>query len=91
MNAELQSPQGQPFMENVQQALSHYAQAYQQLYKKSPRDLRMLDNGWVSVNGARMRVTELEFLTQQLRIEYNQHATSRRSMVQKLIGWFSRQ
>lgn len=78
-------------MENVQQALSHYAQAYQQLYKKSPRDLRMLDNGWVSVNGARMRVAELEFLTQQLHIEYNQHSASRRTVVQKLIGWFSRQ
>lgn len=78
-------------MEYVQQTLSHYAQAYQQLYKKNPRDLRMLDNGWVSVNGARMRATELEFLTQQLRIEYNQHLDQRRSMVKRLIGWFTKQ
>ena len=51
----------------------------------------MLDNGWVSVNGARMRATELEFLTQQLRIEYNQHLDQRRSMVKRLIGWFTKQ
>ena len=73
-----------------QQALNHYAQAYQQLYKKTPKDLRMLGNGWVSINGARMRTTELEFLTQQLQSEYSQQLVSRRNVVSRLIGWFTK-
>ena len=73
-----------------QQALNHYSQAYQQLYKKTPKDLRMLGNGWVSINGARMRTTELEFLTQQLQLEYSQTVVSRRSVVSRLIGWFTK-
>ena len=74
-----------------QQALNHYVQAYQQLYKKTPRDLRMLGNDWVSINGARMRTTELEFLTQQLQLEFSQQVVSRRSVVSRLIGWFTKQ
>ncbi len=73
-----------------QQALNHYANAYQQLYKRTPKDLRMLDNGWVSINGARMRTTELNFLTQQLQMEYRQQHVSRRSVVSRLIGWFTK-
>ena len=38
-----------------QQIVTHYAHAYQQLYKRSPKELRILDNGWVNVNGAKMR------------------------------------
>lgn len=79
-------------MDHVQlrQALNHYAQAYQQLYKKSPRDLRMLGNDWVYINGARMRVSELEMLTRQLQIEYSQQFDSHKGMVQRLIGWLTR-
>jgi len=73
----------------LQQALNHYALAYQQLYKKRPRDLRMLGGDWVIVNGARMRVRELEYLTRQLQYEYSRQHAARRSVVQRLIGWFS--
>ena len=73
-----------------QQIVTHYAQAYQQLYKRSPKELRILDNGWVNVNGAKMRVSELEFLTQQLQKEYySLNATlERRSVVTRLLNWF---
>jgi hypothetical protein len=79
-------------MEHVQsqQSLSHYARAYQQLYKRTPKDLRMLADGWVIVNGARMRVAELDYLTQQLEFEYNRQVVERRSVVRRLIGWFGR-
>ena len=72
------------------QALRHYAHAYQQLYKKSPSDLRMIESGWVMVNGARMRVDELEYLTIQLQKEHNQQLAKRRGVVQRLIGWLAK-
>jgi hypothetical protein len=69
-----------------------YSEAYQKLYNRRPRDLRALDGGWVIVNGARMRVSELEHLTLQLQREYNQGAVEqRRSVVMKLLKWFKQQ
>jgi hypothetical protein len=69
--------------------LSHYTQAYQMLYKRTPKDVRVLGSGWVSVNGAKMRLTELEFLTQQLQLEYNQLVLAeRRGIVKRLLNWF---
>lgn len=69
--------------------LTHYTQAYQLLYKRSPKDVRMLGNGWVSVNGAKMRLTELEFLTHQLQLEYNQLVIAeKRGIVKRLLNWF---
>lgn len=71
-----------------EQAMIHYAEAYQKLYKRMPKDLRALDNNWIVVNGARMRVTELEYLTKQLQQEYTQSITERRSLVNRLLKWF---
>jgi hypothetical protein len=73
-----------------EKVISHYAEAYQQLYKRTPKDVRILGNGWVSVNGAKMRVSELEYLTIQLQQEYNQGQTleQRRSIVNRLLKWF---
>ena len=78
------------FQEQAQQALSNYALAYQQMYRKTPRDLKMLGSGWVSVNGVRMRVNELDFLTRQLTAEYTQDLEARRNVVHRLIDWFTR-
>ncbi len=73
-----------------QKIMTHYAQAYQQLYKRTPKELRILENGWVNVNGAKMRVSELEFLTQQLQKEYYSQFTAadQRSIVKRLLNWF---
>jgi hypothetical protein len=72
-----------------ERAVTQYAYAYQQLYKRTPSDIRFLDNGWVSINGAKMHVTELEFLTQQLQQEYNQTIKQqRRSIVERLMTFF---
>jgi hypothetical protein len=68
--------------------LSHYSEAYQKLYNRRPKELRQLENGWVQVNGARMRLTELEYLTIQLQREYNQGNEERRSVVNRLLKWF---
>jgi len=71
-----------------EKAMIHYAEAYQKLYKRMPKDLRALDNHWVIVNGARMRVTELEYLTRQLQQEYSQSLAARKNLVNRLLKWF---
>lgn len=75
-------------MTNAPELIMHsYAQAYEKLYKSHPRDLRILDDEWVVVNGARMRVGELEMLTQQLQTEYKQSMAHQRDIVSRLIRW----
>ena len=71
-----------------EKAMMYYAEAYQKLYNRRPKDLRVVENGWVVVNGARMRVTELEHLTLQLQREFNQGNDQRRSVVTRLLKWF---
>jgi hypothetical protein len=68
--------------------MMHYADAYQKLYNRVPKDLRAVDNEWVIVNGARMRVTELEYLTKQLQSEYHQILEQKRGIVMRLLKWF---
>jgi hypothetical protein len=74
---------------DTQQIINLYTQVYRQLYKKTPRDLSLLDNGRVIVNGAQMHISELEYLTRQLQLEYHQQTAARRNVVGRLIGWFS--
>jgi hypothetical protein len=71
-----------------EKAMMHYSEAYQKLYNRRPKDLRAVDRDWVIVNGARMRVGELEFLTMQLQREYSQEKEERRSIVNRLLKWF---
>ncbi|MBZ0284951.1 MAG: hypothetical protein K8L97_29720 [Anaerolineae bacterium] len=73
---------------NAEKAMLYYSDAYQKLYNRRPKDLRALDDGWVIVNGARMRVTELEMLTTQLQHEYKRDTDQRRSIVNRLLKWF---
>lgn len=71
-----------------EKALMRYSEAYQRLYNRKPKDLRTLEQGWVIVNGARMRVTELEYLTAQLQTEYRQGLEQQRSIVHRLLKFF---
>jgi hypothetical protein len=71
-----------------EQALNFYASAYQKLYKRIPRDLRAVDHEWVIVNGARMRVGELEYLTRQLEHEYDQSMAQKKNLVMRLLNFF---
>lgn len=68
--------------------IAHYTEAYQKLYNRNPRDLEIIDNEWIIVNGARMRVAELEYLTKQLQLEYNQSKIEKRNILNRLITWF---
>lgn len=70
-----------------EKVLSHYVTAYQKLYNRVPKDLQAVDNDWVVVNGARMRVSELENLTRQLQQEYAQSQEHKRSLVVRLLNW----
>jgi hypothetical protein len=67
--------------------IAHYSEAYQKLYNRRPRDIQNLDNGWVLVNGARMKISELEYLTGQLQQEINQDLLKRRNVVTRLLKW----
>ncbi|GAB4524646.1 MAG: hypothetical protein OHK0046_39640 [Anaerolineae bacterium] len=71
-----------------EKVIAHYIEAYQKLYNRTPRELQILDNDWVIVNGARMRLSELEYLTVQLQHEYKQGLSERRSLVNRLVKWF---
>ncbi len=72
-----------------EKAILLYSEAYQKLYNRRPKDLRALENGWVIVNGARMRVSELEHLTVQLQREYSQGVVEqKRTVVTRLLKWF---
>jgi hypothetical protein len=73
---------------SAEQVATYYSQAYHKLYKRTPKDLRILDGEWVVVNGARMRVIELEYLAAQLQREYTQGIEKKRSMVRRLLNWF---
>jgi hypothetical protein len=75
-------------VQSPEHVMHSYAEAYEKLYNRRPRDLRAVDNNWVIVNGARMRINELEILTKQLQMEYSQSIGSKRSIVGRLINWF---
>ena len=64
--------------------------ASQLLYQRAPRELRLLNSGWVAVNGARMRLTEMVYLTRQLEKEYQAQweLAHKRTLVQRLLKWF---
>jgi hypothetical protein len=72
----------------AEKAVLHYVQAHERLYGRPPRDVRVLNQEWVLVNGAQMRVAELEHLTRQLVLEHNQSITQRKNIVLKLLNFF---
>lgn len=72
---------------NTEKVMQNYVEAYQKLYQRTPTDIRALDHEWVIVNGARMRITELEYLTGRLQLEYEQIAGAKRNLVNRLIKW----
>ena len=75
-------------VQSTNTVMYRYADAYEKLYKRRPRDLRAVDENWVIVNGARMKTIELEHLTKQLQMEHKQALANRRNILGKLIKWF---
>ncbi|MGB7340902.1 MAG: hypothetical protein WBC91_18540 [Phototrophicaceae bacterium] len=75
-------------IQNTNSVMYRYAEAYEKLYNRRPRDLRALDEGWVIVNGAKLPLAELDHLTKQLQLEYKQTIANKRNMVGRLIKWF---
>lgn len=74
---------------NTESAMACYLDIYRSLYRRAPSELRDLGGNWVLVNGARMTVEELEQLTEQLRRELHQEQARKRSLVKRLLNWFS--
>ncbi len=68
--------------------ITHYMTTYQKLYNREPREIRLLDDEWVIVNGARLRVIELVSLTERMQQEYEETVANKRSVVMKLLKWF---
>jgi hypothetical protein len=73
----------------TQQVLLDYTKAYQKLYQRHPSELRGDGDGWVIVNGARMTVHELQAITEQLHREIIRSQAEKRSIVKRLLKWFS--
>lgn len=65
--------------------ITDYTETYKKLYKRSPKDLQVIDKDWVIVNGARMRVSDLAVLTQQLQQQYK---IEKRGVIMRLVNWF---
>jgi hypothetical protein len=74
---------------NIEKAMARYLEIYQSLYRRAPSELRDLGGDWVVVNGARMTLDELEQLTEQLQRELQQEQARKRSLVKRLLNWFS--
>ncbi len=79
---------GQEVELSAEKVLANYADAYRKLYNRVPKELELIDQEWVLVNGARMRVSELAYLTTQLLQEYQQSAAEKRGVVMRLLNWF---
>lgn len=73
--------------QDIKRIMVSYVEAYQQLYQRQPSNLHALDREWVIVNGARMRVSDLEKLTHQLLQEHRQ-LEAKKSAISRLIKWF---
>jgi hypothetical protein len=67
--------------------LHRYLDLHKKLYNRPPRELTQIDSEWVIVNGAKMRFSELENLTQHLQNEYRQTIDKRRNLASRLIKW----
>ena len=74
---------------NTETAMARYLNIYKSLYRRSPSELRDLGGNWVLVNGARMTLEELEQLTGQLQRELQEEQARKRSLVKRLLNWFS--
>lgn len=59
--------------------------AYRQLYDRVPSDLRIIDQEWVLVNGARVHISDLEHLTELLNQEYQK--SKKATLVKRLVRW----
>ena len=75
---------------DARRIMTQYTEAYQKLYQRTPSSIYKLDENWILVNGARMRLSELEFLTRQLQKEYDAVLKEKRNLVSRLINWLKR-
>jgi hypothetical protein len=72
----------------AEKIITEYSTAYNSLYKRSPSQVEDLGNEWVLVNGARMSLTQLEQLTQQLNQEIKA-LQDKKNIVKRLMRWFT--
>ncbi|MCS6835049.1 MAG: hypothetical protein NZ750_03410 [Anaerolineae bacterium] len=75
--------------QEAEQMMQRYVEIYRKLHNRIPQDVRALDAEWVVVNGARMRLSELEFVITQLQKEHQQMTSQKRGIVSRLIRLFS--
>lgn len=73
---------------STHEAVKSYNTIYERLYQRPPKGLEIIDDQWVMVNGARMSLSELQFLTDRLQQEYQETIAQKRSLVGRLVHWF---
>jgi hypothetical protein len=69
--------------------MQNYITVYKKLHNRIPQELRAIDVEWVLVNGARIRLVELEYMTVQMNNEYEQLRSQKKNLVAKLVKWFT--
>jgi hypothetical protein len=69
-------------------SIARYLASYQKLYQRVPRELRQISDGWVLVNGMQIRTSELDLLSAQLELEYQQSVAQKRNLIGRLLKWF---
>ncbi len=71
----------------AEQALMCYADAFYRVHRYMPDDLLALDEDWVFVNGVRIHVSEVNWLTNCLEQEFAVQQ-QKRGVVIRLIEYF---
>jgi hypothetical protein len=71
----------------AEQALMCYADAFYRVHRFMPDDLLALDDDWVFVNGVRIHVSEVNWLTNCLEQEFAMQQ-QKRGVVVRLIEYF---
>lgn len=71
------------------QLVEEYSTAYFTLYQRQPSELREIGDDLLIVNGVRMTYRELDVLTTQLKQEIAKARDAKRSIVKKLMKWFT--
>lgn len=72
-----------------QQIIHQYTEIYHQLYQRMPSGLKQVDQDWVIVNGAQIHLSQLQILTQQLHEEHQRKLSEKRSLIGRLVKWFT--
>ncbi len=72
---------------SAERALTQYVAIYEKLYARAPKDVCILSEDWLVVNGAQMRASELVHLSEQMERDYILVQARKRGISARLYAW----